>query len=479
LLDLPFIFIGLLLLACEDTSYGVSALACVLTSKFMDSKRKFYFRFYFAKQISSKLMSLFWLSLFITTIVVIYMLLVDKYAWQVFKILTQKKPAYQAQIFKIYWLLNAFFIINLIVFRVTITDWMPNGYKIFLGVGAIVFYLSKTFMLIPLIINDLSQIIYFLVQKIRAYLYPPIPIATQSKISRTEFLAKTSLMVGAIPLGLVSYGAAWGVSDYQITRKTVFLPNLPKAFEGLRIGQISDLHCSYLVQTANFARGIELLLKEKTDLIFFTGDLVNYETQEAKPFVKYLQKIKAPLGVFSSLGNHDYGDYRAWATDTQKAQNLQAMKDLQQFLGWNLLVDQASFLTENQEKIAILGVGNWGTRGRFPKYGKLSQAYQAAENAPIKLLLSHDPSHWDAQVLDYQDINLTFAGHTHGMQLGIEWGSFRWSPIQYLYDQWSGLYQKNGQYIYVNRGFGFSDIFPSRVGILPEITVIELKGGNA
>jgi uncharacterized protein len=425
-------------------------------------------------------MSLFWLSLLITAIVVIYMLAVDRYAWQVLQALTQKTPTRQAKLFKIYWLINGFFIINLIVFRVTITDWMPIVYKIILGVSAIVFYLGKTFMLIPLIINDLSQIIYFLGQKIRAYFYPSIPSPNpESKITRSEFLAKTSLIVGAIPLGLVGYGASRSVYDYRIIRQTVFLPNLPQAFDGLRIGQISDIHCSHLVQASNFARGIELLLNEKTDLIFFTGDLVNYDTPEAKPFVKYLQKIQAPLGVFSSLGNHDYGDYRAWATSSQKAQNLQDMKDLHHFLGWNLLIDKHHFLSENQEKIAILGVGNWGTRGRFPKYGKLNEAYQGSETAAVKLLLSHDPSHWDAQVLDYQDIDLTFAGHTHGMQMGIEWGNLRWSPIQYLYDQWGGLYQKKQQYLYVNRGFGFSDIFPSRVGILPEITIIELKKRKA
>ncbi|MCU0445149.1 MAG: metallophosphoesterase [Microscillaceae bacterium] len=421
-------------------------------------------------------MSLFWLSLLITTIVVGYMVAVDSYAWQIIKTLIKKMPlARQQSIKKWYWVINTFFILNLIVFRVTITDWMPNAYKILLGVSAIIFYLGKTFMCIPLIINDLTQIAYASLQALRFYFFPPVvKQGTENKISRSEFLAKTSLVLGAIPMGLVSYGVAVGAYDYRVIYQTIKLPNLPTAFDGLRIGQISDIHCSYLVQTTHFARGIESLLQQKTDLIFFTGDLVNYDTQEAQPFAKYLQKIKAPLGVYSCLGNHDYGDYRAWANNSEKARNLQAMRDLHQTLGWHLLEDTHVFLTENQEKIAILGVGNWGTRGRFPKYGKLAQAHQNAE-AAVKILLSHDPSHWEAQVLDYQDIDLSFAGHTHGMQMGIEWGSWQWSPIQYLYDQWGGLYQKNGQYLYVNRGFGFSDIFPSRVGILPEITVIELK----
>jgi hypothetical protein len=239
--------------------------------------------------------------------------------------------------------------------------------------------------------------------------------------------------------------------------------------------QISDIHAGSFFNKRAVMGGVELILAQKPDVIFFTGDLVNYDTSEVKDYISIFQKLKAPQGVFSVLGNHDYGDYRFWKTWEDKNRNLQEMILAHKQLGWRLLVDESFMLKENQEQIAILGVGNWSRRGSFPKYGNLSKSYQTASEASVKLLLSHDPSHWDAQVRQYADIDVTFSGHTHGSQLGLSWGESRWSPIQYLYEQWSGLYQKSNQYIYVNQGFGYSDIFPLRLGMPPEITVIELS----
>jgi predicted MPP superfamily phosphohydrolase len=417
-------------------------------------------------------------SFLITLLVLSFMFSVAYFVSRAIKTLTTKSnPTKQKRVLKIYWGIHLFYIIHLFVFRTFVTDWMPSNYKLIVGVSAIVFYFSLTFIALILLFEE----IYISLRKVGLFFFAPKRTINQpsssSVIPRSEFIAKSALAFGALPLGLVSYGVIKSVYDYQVKKQKIFLPNLPKAFDGLTIAQISDLHCGQFVQMAELKRGIELLLAQKTDLIFFTGDLVNYDTDEAKPFFQLLQKIKAPLGVFSILGNHDYGDYRQWPNQATKAQNLALMKTLHQQLDWQLLDDKSSYLTQNQEKIAILGVGNWGTRGRFPKYGKLEMAYENTREAEAKILLSHDPTHWDAQIRMYSDIDLTLSGHTHGMQMGIEWGSIRLSPAQILFEQWAGLYQKNKQFIYVNRGFGFSEIFPARMGILPEITVFELKKG--
>jgi hypothetical protein len=296
------------------------------------------------------------------------------------------------------------------------------------------------------------------------------------KISRSRFLTSTAGITGAVSLATGVYGISRGLYDYQMKRVRIHLPDLPKSFDGIRIGQISDIHAGSLLNKTAVQGGLEMLMHEKPEIIFFTGDMVNYATPEVYPLIPLLQKVKAPLGTFSSLGNHDYGDYRYWSSEEAKAKNLRDLIRAHQVIGWEVLIDEHRFLTESGEKIAILGVGNWGTRSTLPKYGKLAQAHQGTDEASVKLLLSHDPSHWDAQIRPTcPDIDVTFAGHTHGMQIGIDWGNFRWSPVQYLYEQWGGLYQKGRQYIYVNQGFGYSEMFPLRIGMPPEITIIELK----
>ena len=218
-----------------------------------------------------------------------------------------------------------------------------------------------------------------------------------------------------------------------------------------------------------------MLNKEKPDLVFFTGDLVNNQAEEMKDYVDVFDKVTAPLGVYSILGNHDYGDYVSWPSKAAKAKNLETLIQTHRAMGWDILLDEHRILKEGDGEIAIIGIENWGAKGRFPKYGNLKNAYQGTEDVPVKLLLSHDPSHWRAEVLPmYPDIDLTFSGHTHGMQFGVEIGDFRWSPVKYMYDEWADLYQSGKQYLYVNRGFGYLG-FPGRIGIVPEITVIELK----
>jgi predicted MPP superfamily phosphohydrolase len=216
-----------------------------------------------------------------------------------------------------------------------------------------------------------------------------------------------------------------------------------------------------------------MLMKEKPEVIFFTGDLVNNETKEVKDYFDTFNKLRAPLGVFSITGNHDYGDYKHWETKESKQQNFKDLIEAHRLLGYDLLLNEHRFIEMGGDKLAIIGIENWGTR--FQKYGKMDIAHAGTDEAAVKLLLSHDPTHWDAQVRPmYKDIDATFAGHTHGFQFGVEIPGFRWSPVQYVYNQWGGLYQEGDQYLYVNRGFGYLG-YPGRVGMPPELTVFELK----
>src|SRR5690606_24941140 len=223
--------------------------------------------------------------------------------------------------------------------------------------------------------------------------------------------------------------------------------------------------------------GVELLLAEKPDIVFFTGDLVNNLSNELRDYQDIFSKVKAPLGVYSVLGNHDYGDYHfGRESSPAKDKNLADLIDAQRIMGWDLLLNEHRTIRVGNEEIAIVGVENWGT-GRFPKHGDLGAALQGTEDIPVKLLLSHDPSHWRAQVLTQSDVDVTFSGHTHGMQFGVRTEHLKWSPVQYIYKEWAGLYREQNQQLYVNTGFGFLG-YPGRVGILPEITIFELIRGT-
>lgn len=283
------------------------------------------------------------------------------------------------------------------------------------------------------------------------------------------------VVLGAVVLVLILlYGILVNAHNFRVKRLKVILPNLPAAFNGVKIAQISDLHIGGFPNPEVLDKAVDILLKENPDLIFFTGDLVNRLTEEAYPFKETLKRIKAPLGVFSILGNHDYGDYVAWNSPEGREKNNQDMVALHKDIGWNLLLNQNQIIKKGRDTIAILGVENWGST-LFAQYGKVEDALKGVEEVPVKLLLSHDPSHWEVEISQqYQGIDFTFSGHTHGGQIGIEWGTFQWSLLQYRYPYWAGLYQKRRQYLYVNRGLGHSQLYLGRVGILPEITMIEL-----
>ncbi|MBB3055009.1 metallophosphoesterase [Mucilaginibacter gotjawali] len=338
--------------------------------------------------------------------------------------------------------------------------------------------LFKACFALLLLIDDLRRLSIFTGRKLKktGTLAPETKHAPDT-IPRSEFLLKAGLLAGAVPLAAFKLNMKSGLYDYQVKRHNLYLPNLPKAFDGMKLGQISDIHSGSFFDKKAVLGGVEMLLGEKPDVIFFTGDLVNEQTNEMRDYQDIFNKVKAPLGVFSSLGNHDYGDYADWATPAAKQKNLDDLVQTHKNMGWDLLRNENRRLKIGNEEIGILGIENWGELSRFPKYGRMDLAVKNTDDLPVKLLLSHDPSHWRAQVLPhYPQIDMVFAGHTHGMQFGLRTEHFQWSPVEYLYNEWAGFYREGKQQIYVNVGYGFFG-FRGRVGILPEITIFTLKAG--
>lgn len=334
--------------------------------------------------------------------------------------------------------------------------------------------ICKLCLLPFLLIDDIRRLFKRLIQK-KTIQQNEALSKSEDGISRSEFLTKAGLVAAAIPLSSLSWGIISGAYDYQVRRVKLRLPNLPSAFEGIRLAQISDIHSGSFYNKVAVKGGVELLLAEKPDFVFFTGDLVNNLTSEVKDYQDIFSKVKAPLGVYSTLGNHDYGDYYfGRESSAAKLKNLQDMIATHKIMGFDLLMNENRRLRVDGQEIGILGIENWGT-GRFPKYGKMDLAVKGTDDLPVKLLLSHDPSHWRGQVLEqYKDIDAMFSGHTHGMQFGVRLADTQWSPVQYLYKEWAGLYQEQHQQLYVNVGYGFLG-YPGRVGILPEITIFELS----
>ena len=343
----------------------------------------------------------------------------------------------------------------------------------FIITGIVATYFSKVLGILVLFTDDFQRgvrwIISYFSKGTNENLAGPV-------IPRSEFLSKVALATTAVPFTAFAYGIISGAHDYRVKWVTVKLKNLPKSFDGIRIGQLSDIHAGSFWNKTAVKGGVEMMMNEKPDVIFFTGDLVNNESSEVKEYIPVFDKLKAPLGVFSITGNHDYGDYKIWTSPEEKQRNFKDLVQAHKILGYDILMNEHRFLEQGGEKIAIIGIENWGA-GRFSKYGKLDLACQGTEEAAVKLLLSHDPTHWDAQVRpNHPEIDITFAGHTHGFQFGVEIGGFKWSPVQYVYNQWADLYREGDQYIYVNRGFGYLG-YPGRVGIPPELTIMELKRG--
>lgn len=293
--------------------------------------------------------------------------------------------------------------------------------------------------------------------------------------SRRKFISVMGLGLAAIPFSSLLYGMYRGKYNYQVLSHTLEFDDLPDAFDGYRITQISDVHSGSFDNEDKVAYGIDLINQQNSDLIVFTGDLVNNVADEMTPWKDLFGKLKAHDGVYSILGNHDYGDYARWNSEEEKKSNLEQLKSLQKEMGWDLLLNEHRTIERRGQSIKLVGVENWGAGG-FKKAGDLDKACEGLATEDFKVLLSHDPSHWQQQVkLDERNFQLTLSGHTHGMQFGIEIpGLIKWSPVKYRYENWAGIYEEFGRFINVNRGFGFIG-YPGRVGIWPEVTVIELK----
>lgn len=291
---------------------------------------------------------------------------------------------------------------------------------------------------------------------------------------RRKFLSQFALVLASIPFVSILYGVTKGKYNYKVHRVSLKFKDLPDAFDGLTITQISDIHSGSFDDEAAVRHGINLINEQKSDLLFFTGDLVNNLASEMEPWTPLFKQLNAPMGMFSIFGNHDYGDYVSWESEGAKQENIFHLKEIHKELGFKLLLNENVNIEKGGQKISLIGIENWGSGG-FAKYGDLEKALEGVSDDSFKLLLSHDPSHWEEQTLDHsKHIHLTLSGHTHGMQFGIEIPGIKWSPVKYRYPRWAGLYEEKNKFLYVNRGFGFIG-FPGRVGIWPEITVITLQ----
>ena len=395
-------------------------------------------------------------------------LLIDFYAFQAFK-----------TIFKSKWILVIYWIISLLILGYFTYQMAVNFDKKIgltlstnkaIGVFLIVF-VPKVFVLFFMFGEDVIRtpqaLFRFFIQGDSSEVaYFP---------SRRKFVSQLALGIAALPFGALLYGIFRGKYNYKVLKYTLEFDDLPDAFDGYQITQISDIHSGSFDNKTKIEYGIDLINQQESDLILFTGDLVNNKADEMIPWIDTFKKLKAKDGKYSVLGNHDYGDYIAWESDEAKAQNLRDLERVHQELGFDLLLNENRMLQKDNDKITLIGVENWGAGG-FKKAGDLDKATDGVESAAFKILMSHDPSHWEQKVKSHNThYHLTLSGHTHGMQFGIEIpGWIKWSPVKWRYKYWAGIYEEAGRFLNVNRGFGFL-AYPGRVGIWPEITVITLK----
>ena len=402
-------------------------------------------------------------------------LLIDIYAFQAFKTVTASSSS------KVKAIINAaYFIVSVLVIVAFLTlafsrfDFMPKMVRNTIFAIIVGLFFAKLVIVFFVFIDDVRRLFQWIVLKVM-YSSKNLDTNETEGISRSAFLSWLGLAAGSTLFGSLLYGFN-NKYKYHINRINLAFGNLPAGFKGIKIVQISDIHSGSFTDPKAVEHGVEQILKEEPDLILFTGDLVNDMATEMADYMHIFSRLKAPMGVYSTLGNHDYGDYVGWPQDgVSKEQNLENLKKVHAAMGWQLLMNEHVPLERNGDKIALLGIENWSAKARFPKHGRMDLAHTGTETYPFKILMSHDPSHWEAQVQQhYPDVDLMLSGHTHGMQFGVEVPGFKWSPVQYMYKQWAGLYETEKQKLYVNRGFGFIG-YPGRVGILPEITVIELS----
>jgi uncharacterized protein len=415
---------------------------------------------------------------FNTIILVVILLILDIYVFMAVKtIVGNSSSRFRQIVYGVYWFVSVLVLLTIVLLPyLHWQDW-PTATRSFVLTIIFAVVFAKMLVAIFMLLDDIRRGIQWLIRKFTAV--RPATASELPDIPRSRFFTQVAMLLGGGMFATILYGIS-NRYNYRVHKIKLSYGNLPPAFKGLKILQISDIHSGSLNDKKAVTKGIAKINAQKADIVLFTGDLVNDRAIEMDQYMDLFSQIKAPMGVYSTLGNHDYGDYYAWPDkDAQgfsqlREQNLERVKAIHAELGWKLMMNEHVALQRGGQEIALIGIENWSAMSRFPKYGDLKKAYEGAAHLPFKILMSHDPTHWDAQVRpDYADIDLTLAGHTHGMQFGVEIPGFRWSPAQYVYKEWAGLYQEGNQRLYVNRGFGFLG-YPGRVGILPEITVIEL-----
>ena len=407
-------------------------------------------------------------------IFIIVMLLLDAYVFQAVKAVSYSaSPKTKSIIIFIYWTISIIVVIGFMLFVFTGPDFLPKKVRTYLFATVIGLFLAKFLAIVFFLVDDIRRLIQLIAGKL-FFKNTEGEIISEGGISRSVFLSWLGLATGSTLFGSLIYGFS-NKYNYQVKRISLQFDNLPSSFKGLKIIHFSDVHSGSFTNKEAVIHGVEKIIAEKADLIIFSGDLVNDKATEMEDYMDVFNRIKAPMGVYSTFGNHDYGDYVNWPQNgITKEQNLKNLAIIHAKLGWHLLMDEHVAIEKNGESFALIGIQNWSAKARFPKYGNMAKAYSGTEKYPFKILMSHDPSHWDAQVRpQYSDVDLTLSGHTHGMQFGVEIPGFKWSPVQYVYKEWDGLYEEGKQKLYVNPGYGFIG-YPGRVGILPEITVIEL-----
>jgi predicted MPP superfamily phosphohydrolase len=401
--------------------------------------------------------------------------LMDCYVFEVLTTLSNSvAPGTKIALYVGYWLISVSAIIGFLVFVFTRPDFMPRKVRTYLFATVMGLFLANLLAIVFFLIDDARRLVQWIALKSFSGNSHAGNLAAEA-VSRSAFMSWLGLAAGGSLFLSLIYGFG-NKYNYQVKRLTIKFPDLPSSFRGLKMVHFSDVHAGSFTKKKAVQKGVEKIMAEKADLIIFSGDLVNDKAIEMKDYLDMFKLVKAPMGVYSTLGNHDYGEYVKWPQDgVSKSENLNNLKQIHHYLGWKLMMNEHVALKRGGEEIGIIGIENWSAKARFPKHGDMAKAYAGAEKYPFKILISHDPSHWEAEVQPhYPDIDLMLSGHTHGMQFGIEIPGFKWSPVQYVYKQWAGLYEKGKQKLYVNRGFGFIG-YPGRVGLLPEITVIELE----
>ena len=406
-------------------------------------------------------------------VVIAIMVLIDIYCFQGFKVLClSAAPRTRTILYVSYWTISVAALAMLLLLPALQFQHQAKLMRstIFALIAGLFFakFLASVFFMV----DDLRRGFQWIGGRI--FLNKGSAISSEGEgISRSVFLSWAGTLVGTGLFGSLLYGFT-NKYRYQVRKVKLSYPNLPASFKGLKIVHISDIHSGSFNDKQAVQHGVEKIMALQPDLVLFTGDLVNNTADEMDDYKDVFSQVKAPMGVYSTLGNHDYGDYVQWDSPELKKANLDRLKGVHAELGWRLLMNEHIVFERNDDRIALIGIENWSNKARFPKYGDMARAYDGAQQYAFKILMSHDPSHWDAQVLtEYKDVDLMLAGHTHGMQFGVEIPGFKWSPVQYVYRKWAGLYEEGKQKLYVNRGFGFLG-YPGRVGVMPEITFIEL-----